>query len=74
MTQEYEDYLNSPEWNYIRNIVLKRDNNKCTNCGSERKLRVHHKTYKHIFHEINYLIDLVTLCENCHNSFHHNNE
>ncbi len=70
MTQEYDDYLHSPEWEYIRRIVIKRDNKKCTKCGSEKELRVHHNTYKHIFHEINYLIDLVTLCDNCHSVEH----
>jgi hypothetical protein len=70
MNREYKDYLDSPEWKYIRRIVLRRDNKKCTKCGSDKNLRVHHTNYKHIFHEINYLIDLVTLCDNCHGAEH----
>jgi hypothetical protein len=70
MDKKYIEYLNSPDWKYIRRIVLKRDHKKCTKCGSDKKLRVHHTTYEHIFNELNYLIDLITLCDDCHKITH----
>src|ERR1035437_10342143 len=70
MDKKYVDYLASPEWKYIRNIVLRRDGRKCTKCGSKKELRVHHLNYNHIFIELNYLFCLVTLCDDCHKIAH----
>lgn len=69
--REYMSYINSPEWNKIRQAVLKRDGYKCTKCGTDNFiLHVHHLTYDHFAQEENYLSDLITLCEICHNAIH----
>ena len=47
--------------NVVRPAVIKRDNNKCTKCGSEENLVVHHLTY---IDET--MSDLITLCTTCH--------
>lgn len=64
----YLAYLDSPEWQAIRQKVLDRDGHKCTHCGSTKILQVHHRTYKRLFHER--LSDLVTLCKKCHMALH----
>ena len=66
--QPYKDYLLSNEWKKKRNKKLKEAGNKCEECGSDKKLQVHHKTYKHIFKEP--LTDLMVLCDTCHKLIH----
>lgn len=48
----------------MRLKVLERDDNKCTQCGSEDNLHIHHLTYDNEGNEL--LEDLVTLCSSCH--------
>lgn len=66
ITDDYKEYLNSPQWAKIRNKVLQRDDFKCSICGSYRGLQVHHLNYNHFKNEENYLEDLMTLCNKCH--------
>lgn len=66
ITNDYKEYLNSPQWAKIRNKVLQRDDFKCSICGSYRGLQVHHLNYNHFKNEENYLEDLMTLCNKCH--------
>jgi 5-methylcytosine-specific restriction endonuclease McrA len=64
------EYLNSDAWQRKRYVVLKRDNWRCVYCG-ERATQVHHTRYakRNIGKEP---IDwLVSVCDNCHNSIHH---
>lgn len=68
--EKYQAFLKTNYWFNVREKVLKRDGYKCQNCGSKRKLQVHHKTYKHHYKEHKHLKDLVTLCEPCHQSIH----
>jgi 5-methylcytosine-specific restriction endonuclease McrA len=66
------EYLKSDAWQRKRYVVLKRDNWRCVYCG-ERATQVHHKRYakRNIGKEP---IDwLVSVCDNCHNSIHNNN-
>jgi len=72
--EEYKELLKSPKWLDKRDLIKKRDGNKCVNCGSKKQLEVHH-TY--------YLIDkmpwevpnecLITLCRVCHRKEHKDN-
>jgi len=57
-------------WTGIRKKVLKRDNYTCQNCGSKRKLDIHHidgsgsnNSRKEMNNNIN---NLITLCHTCH--------
>jgi len=65
--EEYEEYLDSPEWKKKRLATIKRDSNCCQQCGSRfpiNELEVHHIHYKRLRKE--QPEDLITLCE-----FHH---
>ena len=67
-SKEYNEYMNSPQWAAKRLKVLKRDGHKCTNCGAEFNLHIHHLTYIRFTHEN--LKDLTTLCYVCHKAIH----
>jgi 5-methylcytosine-specific restriction endonuclease McrA len=63
--RQYANYiLKSDEWQKKRNQVIKRDKNRCRNCGTTIDLQVHHKNYDRFGNES--LDDLVTLCYTCH--------
>lgn len=64
----YEVYLQTKEFDRIRQRVFQRDNYKCVVCGSTESIQPHHLTYRNIYHEN--LDDLITLCQRCH-SIHH---
>lgn len=53
----YEEYLRSPQWAWIRRLVIARDGGACVLCSSRERLHVHHIHYR-------------TLCESCHKSEH----
>jgi 5-methylcytosine-specific restriction endonuclease McrA len=64
----YNSYLKSDDWAAKRKSILKRDNYQCQACGSRRNLQVHHKSYKHVGHELNE--ELTVLCRPCHMKKH----
>jgi hypothetical protein len=77
MNKNYQILLKHPLWFEKRVQILKRDNNKCINCGGIDKLQVHHRQYhfsktsKTFAPPWNYKNKyLITLCNNCHNSGH----
>lgn len=55
---------------HIRKQILTRDENKCQICGDNKKLHVHHKD-KNITN--NRPSNLITLCNQCHESQHGRN-
>jgi len=65
---EYRRYLKTEHWKKFREEALIFHGCKCSNCGSEKSLNVHHLTYKNRGHEK--LEDVVVLCHNCHNEIH----
>jgi len=67
--EKYLRYLRSKAWHSKRVQVLKRDNYKCIVCGCEKKLQVHHLTYKRVFNED--IEDLITVCSLHHKYFFH---
>lgn len=73
MSAKYREYLLSPEWQKIRKSVLKRDGNKCRLCNSTSRLQVHHRVYPDVYGQED-LIDLITICRNCHDLFHSKRE
>lgn len=76
MKELYNQLLKDPRWESKRLSILLRDHYQCRNCGSNRKLQIHHRQY-HINkrgHKVNpwaynnkYLI---TLCDTCHKRGH----
>lgn len=65
---KYIAYLKSNKWKHIRQLVAKRDDYKCQSCGKNVKngFEIHHRNYKHLFHEEEDLNSLICLCKNCH--------
>lgn len=61
------------EWQELRETVLGRDEYRCTNCGSESELEVHHVVPVHQG-GANYPSNLVTLCGDCHLKAHGKHE
>lgn len=61
---EYNEYLQSGDWQARRLLVLKRDGGMCTACGQATATEVHHKTYDHGFDAP--LFDLESVCSPCH--------
>lgn len=64
---QYEEYLNTSDWKYKRDIIMSRFNHVCQICGS-KATQVHHITYEHIQNE--YPFELVPLCRQCHKDWH----
>lgn len=73
MIKQYHKYIKSKDFDVIRDKVFARDNFRCVCCNAtanERVLQAHHKTYDHLYDELNHLEDLSTLCKVCHNAIH----
>ena len=64
----YHQYLNSKEWNTIRNKMLKFSDYKCSRCFETENLQVHHLNYNSLGNES--LGDLEVLCSKCHQGVH----
>lgn len=68
---KYKTQLESPKWERKRQVILKRDNYTCTECGSKDKLHVHHLYYISDHMAWNYPNNaLITLCSKCHKKWH----
>lgn len=67
-TMPYEEYLQTPEWQALRDQVLERDGYRCMLCNTRQNLHVHHRTYARRGYEE--LEDLTTLCQEDHEHFH----
>ncbi len=64
----YDQYLQSPEWQARRRLVLRRAGGKCEGCRIRRAVQAHHLTYDRVGREM--LFDLVAVCAECHNQIH----
>lgn len=67
VSEEYLEYLKSPEWQRLRSQRLKIDEYKCQKCGRPFDLDVHHIRYPIALGEEDVYNDLITLCRHCHN-------
>lgn len=74
---KYMRYIKSKEFKSLREEIFKRDNYTCKVCGwspekdsDDRSLTCHHISYEHLYSEKDYLEDLITLCNVCHNAIH----
>lgn len=68
---QYLNYLQSQEWQEVRERVFKQRGRKCERCNEDlrgKKADVHHKHYRNLFNEK--LEDLEVLCRPCHNLEH----
>jgi 5-methylcytosine-specific restriction endonuclease McrA len=69
-TQEYLDYIDSPEWREKADRAKKRAGYRCQVCnkpGSETTLDAHHRTYVRFGNEQD--DDITVLCRACHDLF-----
>ncbi len=67
----YEEQLKDRRWFLTRKVILLRDNNQCTRCGSKRHLQAHHLYYTSGKMAWDYPLEaLVTLCRHCHEVTH----
>jgi 5-methylcytosine-specific restriction endonuclease McrA len=64
----YNDYMQSPEWKEKRKVVLKRDQYLCQGCLQEKATQVHHLSYDHLGKEP--LFELISICDSCHEQCH----
>ncbi len=70
-TMPYYEYLQTPEWQERRKQAMKWAGFRCQVCNAYGvKLNTHHRTYERRGNENNR--DLITLCEDCHRTFHEN--
>lgn len=60
----YEEYLQSPHWKYLSELIYEHYGQKCLCCGARVRLEIHHLTYERIGRER--LSDLRVVCR-----FHH---
>jgi len=66
---KYKEYLQSPEWRYLRKQALEWYRNQCDKCGNEYGLQVHHKRYPKVL-GTETVSDLIVLCKICHQEEH----
>lgn len=67
----WEQRYNHPKWRIRSQEIKRRDNFKCTKCGSGDKLEVHHLIYQPGFEVWEYGGDyLITVCRTCHGEIH----
>lgn len=64
----YRDYLKSDHWDAVKFRVFSARGWKCQDCGSGKRLEVHHLSYSRIGHEAD--SDLQVLCFQCHKAKH----
>lgn len=65
---DYKEYLRTDHWRHTRERKLQEAHRMCQTCGSQRKLQVHHLTYKRRGCE--QMSDLEVLCASCHSTKH----
>jgi len=76
---DYNNLLSTEEWQVKRRTILRRDENRCRNCGGQVELQVHHRQYQKdkTSGEFNKPWEyndryLITLCQACHKNGHKN--
>jgi 5-methylcytosine-specific restriction endonuclease McrA len=64
----YSAYLDTPHWQKVRALALRRAARHCQVCGARGHLDCHHNTYRRRGCERT--SDVVVLCRKCHDLFH----
>lgn len=71
----YKKQLEDEKWQVKRRKILQRDGFKCTQCGYEDNLHVHHLYYVYFRKAWQYPHNaLITLCGKCHSKWHEEHE
>ena len=65
---EYQAYLQSVEWYFLRKAVKTLSGGICEECQETLGAQVHHLTYERVGNER--LEDLLYVCEECHRKLH----
>jgi len=65
---DYADYLKTKHWQTTKRLALEHYGNICSVCGTDKKLNVHHVSYKNRGKEK--LSDLMILCKKHHEGVH----
>lgn len=67
----YDEYIKSEEWYAKRPQIFELKGEKCTICGSQNDLVIHHLNYDTLgYEEVNNYADVVPLCWSCHEKMH----
>lgn len=66
---EYQAYLASPAWAWLREQVMVRANGQCEMCQKVPAVAVHHVRYPKVFAD-DHPDNLLALCSNCHEKTH----
>jgi len=61
--------LDAKEYRTLCNRVLERDHWRCQNCGSMRRLQIHHREFRS-HRGSDSEENLITLCDACHRRSH----
>ena len=67
-TREYDEYINSKEWQVRRENFYSKHGKVCRCCGSTENIDLHHLNYNRLGYEEDE--DLVPLCRDCHGVIH----
>lgn len=72
----YSEKLKDPRWQKKRLQIFNRDKWKCRSCLNEKlTLNIHHMSYSNKLEPWEYpSLNLVTVCNDCHEKLHSNNE
>jgi hypothetical protein len=66
---DYDAYMRSDAWAIRREQVITRAGGICEGCREAEAVQAHHLTYRNFRNE--FLWELVAICRNCHDRFHH---
>lgn len=67
----YNEYITSDEWYAKRPKIFELKGKKCTICGNEDNLDIHHLNYDTLgYEEDNNYQDVIPLCRDCHEKIH----
>ena len=70
---KYKEYLESPEWQALREKVLERDSYLCVCCRLDRATQVHHSDCRLETLTGKNLGSLHSVCDDCHETYCHPN-
>jgi len=65
----YEEYIQSKEWQIMRQWLLREHGSRCAFCPRDYELQVHHLNYERLGRERKE--DVMVLCVRCHNDIHY---
>lgn len=70
LQMDYKDFLKTPYWVAISELVRRRHKYVCEMCGKGGVLHVHHPNYEFHGKELQNIKKLKCLCADCHELFH----